>query len=91
MKHDSYHSWKAPCSVRVATEYIREFRTPRMLVLKYGAPGGYTEGTRCLPGVVWIIFHLCTLGRKIAQGLIVYHGYAGAPRITPDGCPVSTR
>ena len=33
MKNYPYHSWKAPCSYRVAIKYIREFRTGRMPVL----------------------------------------------------------
>ena len=100
MKNDPYHSWKAPCSFRVATEYIREFRTRRMPVLMrasrwlhgrntvpsrsgtYGQGGG-RDGSLCL--------HPCTPGRKIAQVSFFYHWYAGAPRITPDACPVSTR
>ena len=37
MKNDPYHSWKAPCSFRVATRYIQEFRTRRMPVLIRGS------------------------------------------------------
>ena len=37
MKNYLYHSWKAPCSFCVATEYIWEFRTRRMPVLIRGS------------------------------------------------------
>ena len=48
--------------------------------------GGYTEGTRCLPGVIRIIFSSLYSGTENKFS----PGYAGAPRTTPDACPVST-
>ena len=85
-----YHSWKAPCSFCVATKYIREFRTRRMSVLIQGSRwlhGRHTVRSRSGTD------HFSSMysGTENCAGLIFYHGYAGAPRITPDACPVTTR
>ena len=37
MKNDPYLSWKAPCSFRVTTDYIREFCTRSMPILIPGS------------------------------------------------------
>ena len=89
-KNDPYHSWKVPCSFRVATEYIREFRTRRMSVLIWGSR--WLHGRNTVPSRSGT-YHVSSVysGTENCAGFIFYHGYAGAPRITPDACPVCTR
>ena len=77
-----YHSWQAPCSFRVATGTVLRPASSGCKVP--GCTRWLREGTRCLPGVIQIIFHPCTPGWKTK----FFPGYAGAPRITPDACPV---
>ena len=63
MKNDPYSLLEGTVFLREASEYIRH--DPGLSNPENA--GGYTEGIRCLPGVVRIIFHPCTPGRKIVQ------------------------
>ena len=73
MKNDPYHSWKAQCSFRVATEYIREFRTRRMPVLIRGSCWLLGRNTvPCRSGTDH--FSSVYSGMENCAGLIFYHG-----------------
>ena len=79
-KHDPYHSWKAPCSFRVATKYIREFCTRRMPVLIRGSR--WLHGRNTVPSRSGKdYFSSVYSGTENYAGLIFFYPrYAGPPK-----------